>query len=57
MLNTERHKQAKIKGYQAFIDGKPKSDNYYASLGKFAQVYASIWDSGWETAKKNEQDK
>ena len=49
-LHSDRHKQAKCRGYQARIDGKPKSDNYYTGLGKFGQVYSSVWDAGWEEA-------
>jgi hypothetical protein len=53
MLNTERHKRAKCEGYQSRVDEKPITDNPYSPLGKKGQVFASVWDAGWNTANEN----
>lgn len=49
-LISKRHIQAKVRGYQARLDGKPITDNYYSALGKSNQVYASLWEKGWNEA-------
>ncbi len=47
MLHGDRHKRARIEGMEARRSGLTKNKNKYTNLGKFAQVYASIWDAGW----------
>lgn len=57
VLNSKRHKQAKDRGYQARLDGKSITDNYYSRLGKRMQVYASLWERGWNEADQNIEQK
>ena len=53
MLNSKKHKQAFDRGYQAYLEGKKLSDNYYSALGRKNKLYASKWDAGWLQAKKD----
>ena len=46
-------KRVKCEGYQARINNKPITYNPYLVLGKKGQVYASIWDAGWNKADRN----
>jgi len=53
----KRHKQARIKGYQAYLDGAKFEDNYYIMLGNRYSVLAGFWDKGYLEAKKNDSNK
>lgn len=52
-LNTQRHKQAVCRGYQARFNNEPITKNYYSGMGKRYQTYASLWDKGWHKADEN----
>lgn len=53
MLNSKRHKQAKVQGYQARLNNYEISQNPYLYLGSKGLVYAGLWESGWKIADEN----
>jgi len=53
--NSLQHikEQAVYRGYQARLNDKPITDNYYLHLGKKARLYCGYWESGWIKANQD----
>lgn len=47
LSNSNRAEQAKLRGYQARLDGVDIDDNYYAALGNKYSALAAHWVTGW----------
>ena len=52
MLNSKKHRNAKQRGYDAGINNVGIEKNPYSVLGSYAQVYAALWETGYQEGVK-----